>query len=237
MFGRSPLLLLEKHLTVQVGSVTLRRQYRAQYIPTESPIAIPLARRKMAAEASTSSSNTQIDTSDPIYFWKPEEPDGYLGQWYTSPFVSTLEDGSKVEYRNCEQYMMHQKGVLFAPDHPVTAEILAGNHTPKTIKALGRKVPDFDDDIWKKKRYEIVVQANYLKFTQDEKLKARLLETGNRELVEASPRDRIWGVGFGATNAPNMRARWGMNLLGKALMDVRERIRREERGTKVAGGV
>ncbi|KAF3914427.1 hypothetical protein ABW21_db0209872 [Orbilia brochopaga] len=167
----------------------------------------------MAAEASTSSSNTQIDTSNPIFFWKPEQPDGYLGQWYPSLFTSTLEDGSKVEYRNY---------------HPVTAEILAGNHSPKAIKALGRKVPDFDDDIWKEKRYEIVYQANYLKFTQNEKLKVQLLETGNRELVEASPLDKIWGVGYGAANAPNNRTRWGLNLLGKALMEVREKIRQEE---------
>ncbi|KAJ6260275.1 hypothetical protein Dda_4499 [Drechslerella dactyloides] len=52
------------------------------------------------AAASASSSNTQVDTSGPIFFWKPEQPDGYLGQWYRSPFVDTLEDGTKVEYRN-----------------------------------------------------------------------------------------------------------------------------------------
>lgn len=70
--------------------------------------------------------------------------------------------------------------------------------------------------------------GNYYKFTQDEELKRVLLDTGDRELVEASPRDRIWGVGFGAKNAEKSRGKWGLNLLGQALMEVRDRIRREE---------
>ncbi|EWC48702.1 hypothetical protein DRE_00007 [Drechslerella stenobrocha 248] len=184
--------------------------------------------------ATTSSNNTTIDRSNPVFFWKPDQEHGYLGQWYASPFVSVSEDGSKVEYRNCEQYMMHQKGVLFAPDHPITAQILTAELDPENIKKLGRQIPDFDDNKWKKHRYQIVVDANYFKFTQNEDLKTQLLETGNRELVEASPRDKIWGVGFGAANAPKRRERWGLNLLGKALMDVRERIRQEEAGAKEA---
>ncbi|EPS45004.1 hypothetical protein H072_970 [Dactylellina haptotyla CBS 200.50] len=178
--------------------------------------------------ASSSSNNTQIDTDNGVYFWKPDQPFGFLGQWYPSNFTVTTGDGKQVEYRNCEQYMMHQKGVLFAPDDPVTAEILTAELHPATIKALGRQVPNFDDDTWREHRYEIVVKANYYKFTQNEDLKKQLLETGNKELVEASPRDRIWGVGFGAVNAPKSRAKWGLNLLGKALMDVRETIRKEE---------
>ncbi|KAH8165044.1 hypothetical protein CIB48_g3183 [Xylaria polymorpha] len=54
-----------------------------------------------------------------------------------------------------------------------------------------------------------------------------LLATGDRELVEASPFDRIWGVGFAAKNAPGRRNKWGMNLLGKCLMEVREEFRKE----------
>lgn len=131
--------------------------------------------------------------------------------------------------------MMHQKGVLFAPDDPVTQQILAPSGPvpgPKAIKALGRKVPNFDEEVWKKERSRIVVQGNYYKFTQNPDLKAQLLETGDRELVEASPLDRIWGVGFGAKNVPARRAKWGLNLLGKALMEVRDRIRREEEETE-----
>ncbi|KAK6535329.1 hypothetical protein TWF694_001792 [Orbilia ellipsospora] len=180
----------------------------------------------------SSSSNTNIDTDNGIYFWKPEQRYGYLGQWYPSVFKEISNDGKEIVYQNAEQYMMHQKGVLFAPDDPVTAEILTAELHPATIKALGRQVPNFDEETWGKKRYEIVVKGNYLKFTQNEDLKKELLETGNKELVEASPRDRIWGVGFGAVNAPKQRARWGLNLLGKALMEVRETIQKEEEDSK-----
>jgi ribA/ribD-fused uncharacterized protein len=86
------------------------------------------------------------------------------------------------------------------------------------LRELGRKVPDFDDAVWAKERYAIVIEANYLMFTQNAELRQQLL--GERELVEASARDRIWGVGFGTVNA-------GLNLLGKALMDTRTRLRQE----------
>ncbi|EEP81506.1 conserved hypothetical protein [Uncinocarpus reesii 1704] len=172
----------------------------------------------------------------PIYFWKPEQPHGFLGQWYESEFtVSQLNDAGEhveIKYKNCEHYMMHRKGILFAPDDSTTQEILSAGKpvpSPRTLKSLGRQIPNFDEDIWKKERLKIVVEGNYLKFTQNEDLRAQLLATGDRELVEASPRDRIWGVGFGAKNAEAQRHRWGLNLLGKALMEVRDRIRNEER--------
>ncbi|KAF8527635.1 hypothetical protein BU17DRAFT_39611 [Hysterangium stoloniferum] len=166
------------------------------------------------------------ETETTIFFWKPTQKHGYLGQWYPSPFVTTEADGSHIYYKNAEQYMMHRKGLLFAPNHEVTAKILKTTN-PKAIKALGRAVPNFNEGIWVGERYKIVVEGNYLKFTQNEHLKEQLLATGNKELVEASPRDRIWGIGFGWENAEKQRARWGQNLLGKATMEVRKRIRRE----------
>ncbi|PGG97684.1 hypothetical protein GX51_07194 [Blastomyces parvus] len=177
--------------------------------------------------------------SEPVYFWKPEQENGYLGQWYPSEFTWDRnlddEDGGveTLKYANAEQYMMHRKGLLFAPDDPITEEILSRDSTPPHpagLRALGRIIPDFDDGVWNKNRYEIVVEGNYLKFSQNPELKAQLLATGARELVEASPRDRIWGVGFGAKNAGARRKNWGLNLLGKALMEVRERIRKEGEG-------
>lgn len=80
-------------------------------------------------------------------------------------------------------------------------------------------------------KLRIVTEATYLKFTASEnaeELKSMLLATGDRELVEASPMDRIWGIGFGEKNAGKNRHRWGKNLLGKALMDVRARLREEK---------
>jgi ribA/ribD-fused uncharacterized protein len=130
---------------------------------------------------------------------------------------------------------MHRKGMLFAPDSPITAAILETTN-PRDIKALGRQIPGFDDTVWKRERMNIVTRGTYLKFTQSENLKAQLLATGDKELVEASPRDRIWGVGFGAKQAPLKREKWGANLLGKALMEVRSRIREEEEKLRVGDG-
>ena len=127
---------------------------------------------------------------------------------------------------------MHRKALLFAGlDNEITQEIQTGWKVhPREMRNLGRKIPNFSDEVWEANRFNIVVEGNYLKFSQNEDLKAMLLATGDRELVEASPRDRIWGVGFGAKNAGNMRERWGLNLLGKALMVTRERLLEEGRG-------
>ncbi|KAG9127962.1 hypothetical protein FRC07_006979 [Ceratobasidium sp. 392] len=190
------------------------------------------SKNKQPADGSFNSPQQETGISDPntIYFWKPEEEHGYLGQWYPSVFTST-EPGGSYTYENAEQFMMHRKGLLFAPDSPVTAAVLETTN-PRDIKALGRKIPDFDDEVWKRERMKIVTEGTYLKFMQNEDMKAQLLATGDKELVEASPLDRIWGVGFGAKNAPSKRAQWGANLLGKALIDVRERIRKEEESSR-----
>ncbi|PGH28478.1 hypothetical protein GX50_08779 [[Emmonsia] crescens] len=183
--------------------------------------------------------------SEPVYFWKPESENGYLGQWYPSEFTwerhleNQIDEVEILKYDNAEQFMMHRKGLLFAPADPISEEILARDYAsphPADLRILGRQIPNFDDAVWNKHRYGIVVEGNYLKFTQNPHLKAKLLATGASELVEASPRDRIWGVGYGAKNAGAMRKTWGLNLLGKALMEVRERIRKEEEEELAAVG-
>jgi ribA/ribD-fused uncharacterized protein len=130
--------------------------------------------------------------------------------------------------------MMYQKAVLF--NDPTTgAEILSAT-SPKTVKALGRQVRNFDEAVWVASRERIVRRGNVCKFTlavadaDRASLRDRLLETGDKLLVEASPLDRIWGVGFGPANAEGRRERWGLNLLGKALMEVRAQLRAEEQG-------
>ena len=192
----------------------------------------------------------------PVYFWRETEPStGYLSQWYACPFHDP-DDPAKV-YATAEHYMMYHKALLFG-DAAVAAEVLTAGH-PRKVKALGRKVAHFDEEVWCRERLRIVEQGNYAKFTcaiVGEKglkrasganaskawdvggsLRALLLSTGQRELVEASPYDRIWGVGFTAEHAGSRRADWGENLLGKALMTVRERFRREdEESAQVIGG-
>lgn len=149
----------------------------------------------------------------------------------TLPFI-TFEGPSN---EKClPRYMMHRKALLFAgPSHPISQELEKGwKLHPRDVRDLGRKIPNFTQEAWEQNRFAIVVEGNYLKFSQNAELKQKLLATCNRELVEASPRDRIWGVGFGAKNAGANRSGWGLNLLGKALMETRERLLTEEAGNK-----
>ena len=99
---------------------------------------------------------------------------------------------------------------------------------PGKMKSYGRRVKGYTDEAWDAVKYPIVVAGNYAKFTSNPKLKDLLLQTEDREIAEASPIDKIWGVGCSATKAKD-RANWkGENLLGKALMEVRQMIRDEE---------
>ena len=127
--------------------------------------------------------------------------------------------------------MMYQKALLFS-DPSTGAKILATT-SPREQKALGRQVQNFDNDVWLENRESIVEDGSYWKFVnslkEGEDLRVMLMGTGERELVEASPMDKIWGIGFGEKNAEGQRARWGLNLLGKALMRARQRIREEEK--------
>lgn len=124
---------------------------------------------------------------------------------------------------------MYQKALLFK-DRAIASKILKAT-IPKEQKALGRQVSSFDHALWEKNRDRIVQDGSYYKFANSllssENLKEQLLSTGAGELVEASPEDRIWGIGFGKEYASEMREEWGLNLLGKALMHARERIRNE----------
>lgn len=160
-----------------------------------------------------------------LFFWGHQKSkDGYitkscLSQWWKCQF----SDGEN-EYTSTEQYMMSEKAKLFG-DLELQARIIT-SEDPKEIKHLGRQIKNFEQATWDAKKREIVTKGNYLKFTQDNELRHYLLATGNDLLVEASPVDDIWGVGL-AENDPTITnpLLWrGENLLGFALMDVREQI-------------
>lgn len=142
-----------------------------------------------------------------------------FSQWYRCRF----EDRGHT-FNCAEQFMMHGKAVLFG-DSEVAAEILAAGH-PRVHKALGRKVRGFDNNVWLAERERIVMAGNRAKFTQDAALKAALLATRGNTLVEASPFDKIWGVGLGADNPRiQTRAHWrGKNLLGVILTKLRDEL-------------
>ncbi len=157
---------------------------------------------------------------DYLFFWghRPRA-DGTLGpsclsQWWPASF--SVEG---VAYRSAEHYMMAAKARLFGD---AEQRILAAQQ-PAEAKALGRKVRGFDEETWALHRFAIVVTAARAKFGQNPDLRAYLSGTAGRVLVEASPRDRVWGIGLGASDERSRDpTRWqGLNLLGFALMEAR----------------
>ncbi|MFF9818293.1 NADAR family protein [Streptomyces sp. NPDC014006] len=144
-----------------------------------------------------------------------------LSQWWPSPFVV---DG--VRYATAEHWMMAGKARLFG-DAEAERRVLAASH-PAEAKKAGRLVRGFDEAVWARERFRIVVEGSVHKFSADPELREFLLNTGDRVLVEASPVDRVWGIGLAADDdAATAPERWrGPNLLGFALMEARERLGR-----------
>ncbi|MGE0396588.1 MAG: NADAR family protein [Kofleriaceae bacterium] len=145
-----------------------------------------------------------------------------------SQFHRCLFTAGELTFMCAEQYMMHGKAILFG-DREIAAQIMVAD-TPMKQKALGRKVKGFDDKVWKQNREVIVLAGNRLKFTQNPDLKAALLATKGTTLVEASPYDRIWGIGLSAKDprAQNEATWKGQNLLGKILTKLRDELLAEE---------
>jgi len=161
-----------------------------------------------------------------LHFWghRPH-PDGRvsascLSQWWPSPFVV---DG--VTYATAEHWMMAAKARLFE-DPEAERRALSATH-PSEAKKAGRLVRGFDERTWERERFGLVVEGSIHKFTAHPELRAFLLGTGDRVLVEASPVDRVWGIGLTANDeAARDPERWrGPNLLGFALMQARHRLR------------
>ena len=144
-----------------------------------------------------------------------------LSQWWMEDFFSIAH-----HYLCMEQYMMAGKAELFG-DREIREQILACS-VPKEIKALGRKVRGFDQKVWDRFKYAIVLNGNWCKFSQNRSLREFLLSTGESVLVEASPYDSIWGIRLSASSPEALDPRkWrGQNLLGFALMEVRDELRR-----------
>jgi ribA/ribD-fused uncharacterized protein len=162
-----------------------------------------------------------------LLFWghQPTSEDGVVGkgclsQWWPAAFTV---DG--VRYPSAEHYMMAAKARL-SGDAEAAAQILAAPH-PGAAKALGRQVRGFDEQRWAEHRLKVVIAGNMAKFGQHPQLREFLAGTGTRVLVEASPQDRVWGIGLAADDERAASpARWlGLNLLGFALMEVRRQLR------------
>jgi len=146
-----------------------------------------------------------------VLFWG-----GPFSQWYSHTMSI---DG--VIYNCCEQYMMAEKARLFG-DTEALEKIMASDD-PRQQKAIGRTVKNFNPHMWNHVCRDVVFKANLNKFS-DPDLKLILMNTGDREIVEASPYDKIWGIGLGE-NDPRAedKSQWqGTNWLGEAIMQVRE---------------
>lgn len=148
---------------------------------------------------------------------------GPLSNWYPSKFKV-----GNVIYNCAEQWMMHQKALLF--DDIKTASNILLTDEPAKQKKFGRSVVNYDDSIWSDKRYEIVKRGLNAKFRQNKELQGYLLGLTGYTIVEASPTDSIWGIGYGI-NHPKLffeMGKWGQNLLGKCLESVRDTIYNEQ---------
>lgn len=160
-----------------------------------------------------------------VFFWGHQpSKDGSIketcfSQWWLSAF-----EVDAIVYQTAEHWMMAQKARLFADEETLKKILVA--KTPAEAKKLGREVRNFDPVLWDENKYEYVKQGNIYKFSQHPDLKEYLLNTGDRVLVEASPVDRIWGIGMAKDNPDIANPhRWkGENLLGFALMETRDAL-------------
>lgn len=181
-----------------------------------------------------------------IYFWRvSEKPYGIFSQWYqvTGKTQFVGDDAiysipnvdnfvKKTQFLTRETFMMFCKAVLFIDGQTddikqqnlIVAEAILKEQNPRKIKSLGRKVAGFNQKIWDQYKYKIVVNGNYLQFNQIDSMKKLLVDTDNRQIAEASPYDKIWGIGLNPTQAQSGVKWCGKNLLGKALMEVREKL-------------
>lgn len=202
-----------------------------RFIMTKNELLRYIKSGKIAVE------NVRVDSLDRVYiadkkgyntvnvvcFHSPGEENDYLSNWYYSEFTV-----NGITFNSVEQYMMYHKAVQFGDT--VTAREIMKTKSFGRMKELGRMVRNYDDHVWSAVRYDVVKQGVLLKFSQNKDLAKRLLSTGNSLLAECAVHDTIWGIGMSMHNKnktnPDM---WkGQNLLGRALMEVRDMLRNSQ---------
>lgn len=153
-------------------------------------------------------------TNSHVYFWR-----GIYSNWHPANFT---DPEACLKFANTEQGFMWYKARFFGNND--IAEFIAKETNPQKCKKFGRAIRNFNNEKWSIIRMKPMIHVNYLKFSQNKELKQELLNTGDRILVEASPYDKIWGVGLREEDELILDEKnWkGLNLLGKALMEVRK---------------
>lgn len=154
-----------------------------------------------------------------VCFHNPDEENGYLSNWYPSKFTV-----NNINFSSMEQYMMYKKAVCFG-DKKTADKILVTDDVAE-IKALGRLVANYNESHWNGVRQIIIFEGLLAKFSQNEDLKKQLKTTENCILAECAVNDKIWGIGLSMNDTNRFEVdKWnGQNLLGYALMMVRERL-------------
>lgn len=168
---------------------------------------------KINSKTESSNANKLVRLPKPsyVFFWHEYAQHGVFSQWYPCDILE-----GDILFSCAEQYMMYHKAKLFN-NNDIASKILKTT-SPSIMKSLGRDVTDFDEKTWESKREEIVYQGNYLKFTQNKELYNTIMKYPKGTIfVEASPYDRIWGIGYNESNALYHRNKWGKNLLGKII--------------------
>jgi hypothetical protein len=163
-----------------------------------------------------------METDTEIYFYSHTKGDyPYMSNFYPSVFIDT--DGIKF---NCtEQYLMYHKCKMFDPGNNQMLQQILNEKSPAKIKALGRKVQNYNEQIWNQSRYQVMVNGLRLKFGQNQTIANKLIQTNPKILYEASSNDKIWGIGFDAETAVTKdKSLFGTNLLGHALVQVRSEL-------------
>ena len=143
-----------------------------------------------------------------FFFWG-----GYFSNWHPSEF--TIDD---VTFNCGEQYMMFHKALTF--EDFASAEKIMSTTSPAEQKKLGRKVIKFTEAKWDEVKYDLVKIGLREKFKQNPKLKEFLIRHKNCQIVEASPDDAIWGIGYSEYSAVKNIDNWGENLLDKILTEL-----------------
>lgn len=158
-----------------------------------------------------------------VYFHKPNEPYGFLSNWSPSPFEL---DGQS--FTSVEQYIMYRKCKVFG-DEKCASAVLATDDVAAQ-QAIGRAASGYNEHIWGGMRQMVAFRALMAKFTQNEDLRQQLLQTGDAVLVECASSDRVWACGVRLNDEKRFDAsNWkGDNILGFALMEVREKLKQED---------
>lgn len=156
-----------------------------------------------------------------ICFHDPAKEYGFLSNWYMSDFI---EDGRL--YTSVEQYLMYGKAVVFK-DEEMQQAILA-THDVSEIKQYGRQVKGYNETVWNGLRQLVLYRGLVLKFSQNEELRQKLIATGNKMLVECARTDKIFSCGISIKDPMRLdMSKWsGKNLLGFALIDLREQLKK-----------